>query len=132
MPRPAHVGPGRKGILWMQWSLPTNLPLKLRRVGNRARQRRDGWARLAIQLRTRAVPLPRHPDPGSRAAYILLAEPVIGYWSRPVRRRLALAVTIAGPVIAAAWAFLRGGRFGRCTYLTMRVMPDGLETGIAR
>jgi hypothetical protein len=27
---------------------------------------------------------------------------------------LLAAVTIAAPVIAAAWAFLRGGRFGRC------------------
>ena len=31
------------------------------------------------------------------------------------RSRLLAAVTIAGPVIAAAWAFLRGGRFGWCT-----------------
>jgi hypothetical protein len=29
--------------------------------------------------------------------------------------RSLLAVTIAGPVIAAAWTFLRGGRFGRWT-----------------
>jgi len=60
----------RKGILWMQRSLRTNLPLKLRRIGNRARQRRDGCARTALQLRTRAgaitpsLPRPRwHPDP---------------------------------------------------------------------
>jgi hypothetical protein len=31
------------------------------------------------------------------------------------RLRLLVVVTITGPVIAAAWAFLRGGRFGQWT-----------------
>ena len=42
------------------------------------------------------------------------ASAIVGFLRRHIgQSRLLVAVTIAGPVIAAAWAFLRGGRFGR-------------------
>jgi hypothetical protein len=41
---------------------------------------------------------------------------IVGFLAaQDILSRLLAAVTIAGPVIPAAWAFLRGGRFGRWT-----------------
>jgi hypothetical protein len=89
-PPAQHASPSMEGHPWVQLSLPHMTDNEVRRFGaGGVRMGADGAT--DAHASDTAAPSPPHPANGTliRSWCRSLAKPVIGYWSRPVRRRLA-------------------------------------------